>query len=138
VDPLRSAARTDLTPAEPLRSNAPAPAGTVLLAEAFDDGWHATGAGGDLTHGAGFGYVNAWSSPSAGPVTITHDGQARRYALLAGEALLWLVALVWWSRGRSRERAQRSAAQRDVRRERAARPGDFAPFGLDDDFWSEP
>jgi GT2 family glycosyltransferase len=138
VDPLRSAARTDLVGADPTGGDASVPAGTVLLADAFDDGWQAQGRGAVLPHAAAFGYVNSWTNTGPGVVTITHDGQAKRYALLAGEVVLWLIALGWWSRGRQRVRAERSAAARRERLERQPRRDDFAalPFD-DDDFWSE-
>lgn len=137
VDPLSSAARTDLVAAEPISADEPVPGGTVLLAEAFDDGWHATGAGRELTHTRGFGYANAWVNPRSDPVTIGHDGQGVRLALLGGEAVLWLVALVWWSRGRRRERAERIAVAGPARREMAPRPADFSDPVLEDDFWGD-
>ncbi len=140
VDPLRSAARTDLVGAKPVGGDAPVPAGTLLLADAFGDGWQAEGRNGVLRHAAGFGYVNAWTNPRGGAVSITHDGQGLRYALLAGEIVLWLVALVWWSRGRLRDRSERAAVVRRERLDRAPRRTDFGTlaFDDDDDFWSAP
>jgi len=142
VAPLPSAVGTDLVGAEPLEGAA-APEGTVLLAEAFDDGWSATAGEGTLDHGAAFGWVNGWDHPAAGPVSIAHDGQAQRYLLLGIELLVWIAALVWWSRGRSRDRSARIAALRQERLERAPRPSDFSAqgdlAGLDDldGFWDE-
>jgi hypothetical protein len=140
VDPLRSAARTDLVGAKPVGGDAPVPAGTVLLADAFGEGWQAAGPDGVLPHSAGFGYVNAWSSSSPGAIAITHDGQGLRYALLAAEIALWVVAIVWWSRGRLRDRSERAAVVRRERLDRAPRRTDFSAlaFDDDDDFWSEP
>jgi GT2 family glycosyltransferase len=142
VATLPSAASTDLTGATPL-GGAPAPAGTALLAEAFDDGWSATGDGRELAHGSAFGWVSAWEHPEQGTVAISHDGQGARYLLLGAELLVWIVALVWWMRGRGRERAARVAALRQERLERAPRPSDFAIdgelAGFDDldGFWDE-
>ncbi len=138
VDPLRSAARTNLVGAKPVGGDARVPPGTILLADAFGDGWNAEGPDGVLPHAAGFGYVNSWTNPSAGAVAITHDGQGLRYALLAGEIVLWLVALVWWSRGRLRDRSERAAVVRRERLDRAQRRTDFGAltFEDDDDFWS--
>ena len=59
------------------------------------------------------------------------------------ELVLWLVALVWWNRGRSRVRADKVAKRRRERLERAPRPADFALegelAGYDDldGFWEE-
>ena len=80
------------------------PAGTALLAEAFDSGWSATGGGRTLAHERAFGWVNGWEHPGASSVAFAHDGQGRRYALLAGELVLWLIAALWWCRGRSQAR----------------------------------
>jgi hypothetical protein len=76
-------------------------------------------------------------------VTIAHDGQSRRYLLLGIELLLWVAALIWWTRGRSRERAALAAQRRQERLERAPRPSDFslqedlAGFDDLDGFWEE-
>ena len=138
VDPLRSAARTDLVGAKPIGGDAPVPAGTVLLADAFADGWHAKGLSGALPHEAGFGYLNSWVNRRVGAVSITHDGQRLRYALLAGEVVLWLVALAWWSRGRRGDRVERADAVRRERIERQPRRTDVSELVFDDDdFWSD-
>jgi GT2 family glycosyltransferase len=142
VAPLPSAVRTDLSDAVPIGDRA-VPSGTALLAEAFDTGWSATGGGRPLAHERAFGWVNGWEHPGSGTVSFTHDGQGRRYALLAGELLLWLVAALWWFRGRSQARVTRREAARRKRLERAARPTDFtregelAGFDDLDGFWDE-
>jgi hypothetical protein len=142
VAPLPSAASTDLVGAAPL-GDGPAPAGTVLLAEALDGGWSATGEAGTLDHTAAFGWVNGWDHPTRGTVAIAHDGQGQRYLLLGIELLVWLAALVWWTRGRGQERSARVAQARQERLERAPRPSDFSlegeMAGLDDldGFWDE-
>lgn len=142
VAPLPSAVSTDLVGAEPL-GDEPVPAGTALLAEAFDDGWSATGEGRELEHGAAFGWVNGWKVPAPGTVAISHDGQGRRYVLLGVELLLWIGALVWWTRGRGRARSARAARLRRERLERASRPsdfvreGEFAGYDDLDGFWDE-
>jgi len=138
VDPLRSAANTDLVGARPVGGDAPVPAGAVLLADAFADGWRAEGPEGVLRHQLSFGYLNSWRNPRAGAVSITHDGQGLRYALLAGEVVLWLLALVWWSRGRQADRVQRAATARRQRVDREPRRTDLGNFAFDDDdFWSD-
>lgn len=143
VAPLPSAATTDLVGAE-LLGDEPVPAGTALLAEAFDDGWSATGDRRALEHGAAFGWVNAWEHPDEATVAISHDGQGRRYLLLGVELVAWIVALVWWTRGRGRERGARLERLRQERLRAAPRPSDFVREselgGLDDldGFWDVP
>ena len=138
VDPLRSAARTDLVGAKPVGGDAPVPAGAVLLADAFSEGWHAEGSDAALPHDAAFGYLNSWANPRVGAVSITHDGQGLRYALLAGEVILWLVALAWWSRGSRRDRAERDAIGRGQRIERQPRRSEVSDLTFDDDdFWTD-
>ena len=142
VAPLPSAVRTDLSEAVPIGERA-VPAGTALLAEAFDAGWSARGGGRALAHERAFGWVNGWEHPRSSTVSFAHDGQGRRYALLAGELVLWLVAALWWCRGRSRARVTRREAARRQRLERAARSTDFtregelAGFDDLDGFWDE-
>ncbi|MEX2256673.1 MAG: glycosyltransferase family 2 protein [Acidimicrobiia bacterium] len=142
VRPLPSAVRTDLSDATPI-GDAPAPAGTALLAEAYDAGWTAASNGTTLTHQRAFGWVNGWTNPNQGTVVFAHDGQGMRYALLGGELILWIVAIVWWLRGRNRERAARLAQARRARLERAAVPADFAlqadeaGFSELDGFWDQ-
>jgi hypothetical protein len=119
------------------------PEGTALLAEAFDRGWTATGGGRALEHRAAFAWVNAWDHPDETTVAISHDGQGRRYLLLGVELVAWIVALVWWTRGRGRERAARVERLRQERLQAAPRPSDFLREselgGLDDldGFWEE-
>jgi len=142
VAPLPSAARTDLSAAVPV-GDAPVPAGTALLSEAFDEGWAAAGGGKSLPHARAFGWVNGWEHPGESEISFAHDGQGRTYALLAGELALWIVAIAWWWRGRGRDRTARLAHARQQRLERAARAEDFARegemAGFDDldGFWTE-
>jgi GT2 family glycosyltransferase len=140
VATLPSAVRTDLSGARSI-GDAPVAAGTALLAEAFDRGWSAQGGAKRLVHQRSFGWVNGWAHPTPSTVAFSHDGQDRTYVLLAGELVLWLVALVWWARGRSRERRARLARARQERLERASRSSDFtregelAGFDDLDGFW---
>ena len=142
VAPLPSAARTDLADARPI-GDAPVPRGTALLAEAFDHGWAAEGGGQPLVHQRPFGWVNGWDLPSAGTVSFSHDGQEKTYLLLGIEIVLWLVAILWWCRGRGRVRAARRERARRERRERLPRATDFVRsselVGFDDldGFWDE-
>jgi GT2 family glycosyltransferase len=131
VDPLRSAAATDLTGAKPIHST-PVSAGTSLLAEAHDDGWSASAGDKTLAHERAFGFTNAWKLPDDGVVSFQHDGQTKRYGLLGLELALWVVALVWWSRGRRAAARTRASRSREERRRQDAL---FESLG--DDFWED-
>jgi len=142
VAPLPSAVRTDLARARPV-GDRPVPPGTLLLAEAFDDGWSAEAGGRSLVHERAFGWVNAWRHPGVSNVAFVHDGQGVRYAAIAGELLLWIAVIAWWARGRGRRRAVEHTSPRPPRVERAPRPTDFALegelAGFDDldGFWEQ-
>ena len=137
VDPLRSAAATDLAGASPLRGT-PTAAGTTLLAEAFDAGWSATTAGTVLPHTR---------------VSDTRtDGRRRRAARLRSRTMARRSAICWscsrsrfWvvaiAGGRGRRRGNRVRARRDREREREERTrgqtlDDFFVDVSDDDFWA--
>lgn len=135
ADPLRAAAAVDLSAARPLMPGAEPP-GTVLLAEAYDDGWSASAGDGTLDHARSFGFTNSWTLPARAAVTISHDGQTRVYGLLVLELALWIGAIAWWTRGRRREPRVREPRER--RAERAPRRdfiADLADLGDDLDFW---
>jgi hypothetical protein len=127
VPPLPTAVRTDLSRARPVGDGI-IPPGTVLLAEAYDTGWSATGDERTLEHLRAFGWVNAWRHPDVSTVAFVHDGQGVRYAAIAGELVLWIAVLAWWARGRGRRRATRADMRRE-RLERAPRSWDFAREG---------
>jgi hypothetical protein len=139
LDPARAATATDLTGSPPL-GNGPAGPGTALWFEAYDAGWHAHQGGAALAHRPAFGTTNQFRLPSHAPVTISHTGQTRAYALVAAEVVLWLLALVWWSRGRARapvaERAAARAAARAAREERRRGRGDDE-LASDVEFWEQ-
>ena len=120
----------DLAGAPPLTTQ-PSPPGTVLLAERFDAGWSASAAGKDLSHAEAFGFANSWALPERAKVELAHDGQAQRGGLLALEAAVWVIAIVWWGRGRRRESRVREHRDREERRRAQF---DFADFD-DEDFW---
>ena len=135
ADPARAAASIDLSGSHPL-GNGPSAPGTVLWFESNDAGWHATAAGHALPHQPAFGVTNQFRLDTRAVVTISHTGQAQRYGLIAAEVFLWLVALLWWSRGRrdhDPERAAGRAAERAARAERR-RTGDDS-FESTVEFW---
>jgi hypothetical protein len=129
-DPLREMAETMLTGAASVGPT-PVPAGTLLLSEAFDEGWHADADDTQLESRRAFGLVNQFALGEEATVGFDHDGQGRRFALIAAQVALWLVAIAWWARGRRRgPRPRVERARRE--RERASRRD--LTFGLDD-FW---
>ena len=131
VDPLQSTVRVDLEDARPVRRGAVVP-GTLLLAEAFDDGWSATVGGAALPQGRAFGFTNAFSHDDRGAVTFNHSGQSRRYGVLLLQAGVWVAALTWWAWGRRTTSKVRVRPHREERRERR-RVEKELDFG--EDFW---
>jgi GT2 family glycosyltransferase len=131
VDPLRSSVSVDLTRAKAAEGSTPA--GTLLLAEGYDEGWSATVDGRALPHGRAFGYTNAFTNDQRGEVVFEHSGAPRRQGLLLVQAALWIAAITWWSWGRRKAAKRRVRAPREERRERR-RPVDDFELG-DDDFW---
>ena len=132
LNPVTSAVGIDLSGARALGSRL-RDAGTVLLSEAFDDGWTATVDGDALAPRRAFGVTNAFAAPSAGAVSVEHSGQGARYLWLLAQIVLWAAALFWWSRGRRRARAPRARRQRDDRPTRTI--DEFELGEDDDDFW---
>ncbi len=139
ADRLRAAVRIDLSGARPLRGG-PARPGTVLDAEAYDDGWQAESDGRQLAHRRAFGITNAYEVTERGRVTISHDGQGTRYGLIAFQIVCWIVVLMIWARSRVRRRGSPHDAASDAARAmRAAREEERArAMSSDDDtFWSD-
>jgi hypothetical protein len=107
-DPLRAALRTDLAGADAISGavtdSSPTGPGTVLWSEAFDDQWDARARGETLDHVEPFGITNGYVLPERASVSITYEGQMRRYIELAVQAALWvvLVAAWWYARGYER------------------------------------
>ena len=100
-DPLRAALRTELADADPLRGpvtdSARTNPGTILWSEAFDGDWRAQAGGERLDHVEPFGLTNGFVLPERASVSITYEGQTRRYVMIAVQATLWLgLALAWW------------------------------------------
>lgn len=135
-DPAQVTANTDLSGSRPLGDRPSAP-GTVLWFEADDAGWHATAGGHTLVHRPAFAITNQFRLDTRAAVRISHVGQGQRYGLIAAEVFLWLLALIWWSRGRrgalTPEEAEARAAARAARHERR-RTGDD-DFESTVEFW---
>jgi GT2 family glycosyltransferase len=139
ADPARSAASVDLSGAR-LLGRRPARPGTVLWFEAFDSGWQAHAAGRRLTHRPAFATTNQFRLTTRAAVSISHTGQARRDLLIGVELILWILALLWWGRGRTRSSREPAAAEARAaaRRARADRRRGFPDdLGSDIEFWEQ-
>jgi hypothetical protein len=131
VDPLSSTARTNLDSAQRV-GRAPVGPGTLLLAEAYDEGWSATARGKALPHGRAFGFTNSFTLDAKAGASFEHSGQSRRYGLLFIESALWIVAITWWFRGLTKRPKVRERTDREERRERKRA---FDELELGDEFW---
>ena len=112
----------------------------MLWFEAYNAVWQARAGGTTLPHQPAFGVTNQFRLATSASVTISHTGQDRRYALVAVEVLIWVLALAWWARGRRRsaageERDARRVAARIAREER--RRGYADPLESDVEFWEQ-
>ena len=107
---------------------------------AYDAGWQAHAGGHTLTHRAAFATTNQFRLTTRAAVSISHTGQPRRNLLIAVELILWILALLWWARGRTR--SSRDPASADARaaarRARADRRRGFPDdLGSDVEFWEQ-
>jgi GT2 family glycosyltransferase len=134
--PNRAAAATDLSGAVPVTSGA-APAGTVLWGEAYDAEWSATRGGRSLRHERAFGWANGFPSTRPGTVSIAYDAQWRRWAMLTGVLVLWLLVVWRWRRTRVRPDPRERAATARTRRERRERYDPLTDVIDEDAFWWE-
>ena len=77
----------------------------VLLAEGSSPRWSLRVEGAGADREKAFGWANAFTSPAAGDATLRYRTSPVRYAIIAGQAALWLVAvralIVARRRGRS-------------------------------------
>jgi GT2 family glycosyltransferase len=89
--------------------SAPTGPGLVLWSETFDGDWSATVRGESLDHVKPFGWENGFTATERGSVSITYDGQLRRYGMIAFQFVLvfTLVAVAWLSRVSRRARPPR-------------------------------
>jgi hypothetical protein len=131
VDPLESTVKTDISSSAPLGGAAIRP-GTLLLAEAYDDGWTATADDKPLPHGRAFGFTNSFTLGRRADATVEHTGGSRRTGVLLLQVALWVVAVTWWLWGRSKQPKVRVRTDRQERRERR-RP--FEEIDLGEEFW---
>ena len=74
------------------------PAGTIHLGVGFDDHWQLAVGGADVDARPAFGVTTAFDVATAGLGELTYRTPGGRAVALAGQAVLWLVALVLASR----------------------------------------
>lgn len=95
-------------PGAPAASGAPAsdgsasltvPAGAVVLAETGDDGWRLRVDGTPVARSDAYGWANGWEVPG-GRAELTRRPSFLRWATVAGQALVWALALITWRRWR--------------------------------------
>jgi hypothetical protein len=105
-NPTGAALRADLGDVSAVRGppsdSAPTGPGTVLWSEANDSDWSATAGPDRLRHVEPFGWSNGFTASERRSVSIRYDGQPRRYALIAFEAVLVMAFLVLAGRAAAR------------------------------------
>jgi GT2 family glycosyltransferase len=112
-NPTGAALRADVGRVTAVRGSpsqsAPTGPGLVLWSESYNSSWSATTGATGLRHVKPFGWANGFTTPRRAPVSITYDGQLRRYGVIALEIALALVLLLvaWRSRAGPRPRAPR-------------------------------
>jgi GT2 family glycosyltransferase len=113
-NPTGAALRADVGRVSAVRgppsSSAPTGPGLVLWSESFDGDWSASARGNTLRHVKPFGWQNGFTASRRGSVSITYDGQLRRYGLIALQVVLVLALIVvaWCSRAARPARQPRS------------------------------
>ena len=74
--------------------------GTVLWAEAANEGWHARASGSSLTRSDAFDWTNAFALPERASVGIRFHASLLVRLLVLLDVVIWIVALVAWQRTR--------------------------------------
>ena len=103
----------------PTAGTGPVDGPTVLLSEAVDDRWELAVDGQVQPRRTAFGWATAWDVASGGTGSLRYRTAAARYALVAIQVALWVIALVLvrtWRHGPpfSRWRARRRVAASTV------------------------
>jgi hypothetical protein len=87
-----------------------APTGVVALAVPFDEQWKMSVAGEDIAAQRSFGVLTGFDVADGGSAELDYETPSSRHAALAGQALLWVAAILaasrlrmplWMSRRRS-------------------------------------
>jgi hypothetical protein len=75
-----------------------APTGVVALAVPFDEQWKMSVAGEDITAQRSFGVLTGFDVADGGSAELDYETPSSRHAALAGQALLWVAAILAASR----------------------------------------
>jgi hypothetical protein len=92
-----------------VHDSADVPPGTVLWAEAADDGWHASASGSALTRTDAYDWTNAFALPERASVGIHYRASVLVRLLVVLDVAGWIVALLAWQRTRSPRTRPRGA-----------------------------
>ena len=93
--------------AGPLHRSVPIGPGTLLWAEAADNGWRASAPGLNLVRTNAFAWTNAFVLPAHAAVGIHYAGGGLHRVVIAIEVLCWLAAIAVWRRTRIRPSRRR-------------------------------
>lgn len=96
-----TAVLTDSAPFAEAKGDLPG-AGEVYVASAGDN-WSLKVNGKSLTRSSAFGWSNSFAADSGGAATLSFQTHATRWLLLGGQALLWILVVVYLLRVRVRE-----------------------------------
>jgi hypothetical protein len=111
------------------RGEGPVPAGTAYLSQSSDPAWTLEVDGQRAARRTAFGWANAFEVPVAGEGSLRYDSPLSRPALVALQAVLWLLAarIAWvgfasGERGPGRRQRGRRPSDRRRRGRRGAAP----------------
>jgi GT2 family glycosyltransferase len=107
-EPFEATVGLDLSASSPVLDGSPSgvrfrgdvPAGTVYMAEAASPRWQLESGGEVAERESAFGWANAFSVAEAGEATLRYRTSPLRWLAIAGQALLWLVAVAAVTRRR--------------------------------------
>ena len=82
-------------------------AGEVYVSSAGGADWHLRVDGNDVARDDAFGWASVFHVDRAGPATLVYDAPTARLAMLAGQIVLWIGAIVFVLRMRSKVEERR-------------------------------
>lgn len=93
-------------PAGATSYHGPVPAGTIALSAAASDRWVLSGPGGAVARARpAFGFANTYQLDRSGPATLEYHTSGAYLGAIAGQAVLWVLALAVLVRSRRRRRS---------------------------------
>lgn len=105
------------------------PAGTIAFSSAASDRWVLRGPGGVVAPAQpAFGFAHSYRVDQSGPATLEYHTSGAYLAAIAGQGLLWVLAVAVLVRSRRRRSSTRVARHRG----RPGRPGPEVDLPLDD------